>query len=88
MIEQRFFHSPQRVHVPPLAPILNRTEIQINWKNEVVKTIKIRHCPIEMATKVYCINLKSVFRRGHGAQLALEAEPQKIFHSRLGRRTT
>ncbi len=32
-----------------------------------------------MATKVCCINLKSGCRRGHGAQLALNAEAQKDF---------
>jgi ABC-type transporter lipoprotein component MlaA len=45
----------------------------------VVKTIKIRHHHIEVATKVCCINLKPGCRQGHDAQLALNAEAKKDF---------
>jgi hypothetical protein len=88
MVEQRFLRSPQSAAAPPPVPNSNRTGIQINWKEEVVKTIKIRHHHIEMAMKVCCINLKPGYWQGHDAQLALNAEAQMIFASRPGRRAT
>src|ERR1035438_4778347 len=82
MAEQRFLRSQRSAAAQPLAPNPNRTGIQINWREGVVKTIKTRHHHIEMATKVCCINpagAGSGCRQGHDAQPALNTEAQKDF---------
>src|SRR5712691_3025253 len=86
--EQRFFHIQRSVaaHPPPVNP--NRIGIQINWREGVVKLIRIRHRHLGMTTKVCGIKLNPGCRPGDDAQLALDAEAQKIFASRRGRRAT
>jgi hypothetical protein len=70
MAEQRVLRSLQSAAAPPPALNPNRTGIQINWKEGVLSTIKIRHRYIEMATKVCCINLKAVVAQQQKIPLA------------------
>jgi hypothetical protein len=88
MAEQRFLRNPQSAaaHVPVSNP--SRTGIQINWNEEAIETIKIRHHPIEMAVQAQFIYLKPSRWQGHAAQFALDAPDQKIFASSQGRPAT
>ena len=94
MVEQRFLRRSQSAAAPPLATVtsLNRTGIEIHLGEVEAKTNEIRHhYYIEATTKVCCINPAGAglgCRQGHDAQLALNAEAQKILASRPERRAT
>jgi len=70
---------------PPLAPKPNGSRIEITWEEAIAKSVEIQYRPVEMATKVYCVNSKSGYRLGHGYPLSLDAEGRVILTLRVGR---
>jgi hypothetical protein len=86
MADQLFFHRLRSTSAEPFWPKPDQAAIQPHWNEAAAATIQIRLERVEMASRVYRISLKPVYRQGHDFQLVAGTRCKRIFASRLERR--
>jgi hypothetical protein len=69
-----------------MSQIPSQFGIQVDWSEEAVITIEIRHHPMDMAAKVGCDHFLPNCRQGYEALHALVFEVPMFFVARSGRR--
>ena len=84
MTEQRLGRRPQTAAAR--APGGRRAMIEIHWGKAVAGTVKVRHCPVEAATKAGLIHWKAGCRPTYESRPALVAPAQFVFASRPAKR--